>query len=306
MRNPTLHAHSNQLRPLPTWEGIREGGVVALLAPRLRVEERQLVAAFAACGWDATLWQLDDIALTLPGGNELPTLIVDRGVATHDRALFAALAATETTVVNRTATTRLLADRLAFTRHMLVAGVPVPETAVGFGEQGTLRALEQIGYPATLGALQAEATKPDALVHDADAAEALVEHRAMLGNETTVLVQRFIEGNHLRVAVVGTRIIGAETVQVDRRGTTSYELLGPLSPSITCMAEWVISRLGSGVYEIRITEGVGGPVVTSAGNLVDFRSLTDSGVDVAGQIAGYVLAQQHSNSNDRELVAQHG
>ncbi|HUG14758.1 MAG TPA: hypothetical protein VMM78_07025, partial [Thermomicrobiales bacterium] len=285
-------------------EGGRGGEVVALLAPRLRVEERQLMAAFASRGWDASLRSLDDIAVLLQRESGLPALIVDRGVATHDRAVFAALAPPSSVVVNRAATTRLLADRLAFTRHMLIAGVPVPETAVGFGEQGTLRALEQVGYPASLAALQTDASKPDAVLHDTDAAESIVEHRAMLGHETTVLVQRLVPGNHLRVAVVGVDIVGAEAVTVDARGMTRYEPVGPLAPSIERMAQQIVARLGSGVYEIRVTEGVSGPVVTSAGNLVDFRTLTAAGMDVAGRIADFALAQQRSDS--RELVAQHG
>jgi [lysine-biosynthesis-protein LysW]---L-2-aminoadipate ligase len=280
------------------------GGVVALLAPRLRVEERQLMAAFAARGWETSLLALEDVSVSLCGGGGLPSLIVDRGVATHDRAIFAALVSAGSVVVNRTATTRLLADRLAFTRHMLVAGVPVPETAVGFGEQGTLRALEQVGYPATLVAMQSDASRPDAVVHDADAAEAIVEHRSMLAHESTVLVQQLVSGHHLRVAVAGTEVIGVEAVSADARGVMRYEPVGWLAPAIERMAEQVISRLGSGVYEIRVTEGVGGPVVTSAGNLVDFRSLSAAGIDVAGQIADFALAQ--IRSNDRELVAQHG
>src|SRR5690606_12553432 len=120
--------------------GGEAGGGVALLASRLRVEERQLIATFRARGHEATLLDLNDIALSLRTDDHgLPGLIVDRGVATMDRALFAALVAAGSTVVNRTATTRLLADRLAFVRHMLVADVPVPETAVGFGEASTLQ-----------------------------------------------------------------------------------------------------------------------------------------------------------------------
>lgn len=296
-------SHS-QFPPLPLGEG-GWGGEVALLAPRLRVEERQLIAAFGTRGYEAKLLKLDDVAVSLGGDYQgLPELVIDRGVATTDRALFAALVAPGSLVVNRTATTRLLADRLAFARHMLIAGLPVPETAVGFGEASTLRALQQIGYPAALVGVHVDTALPDATIHDEDAAEAIVEHRSMLGHETMVLVQRLVSGRHLRVAVVGAEIIGAETLEAGQRGTTRYEQVTSLAPAVERIAGRVISRLGSGVYEIRFTEGDGGPVVTGAGNLVDFRSLNEAGVDVAGKIADFALAQHRSNQ--RELVAQHG
>jgi [lysine-biosynthesis-protein LysW]--L-2-aminoadipate ligase len=71
-------------------------------------------------------------------------------VATAERAALAALlAASGTTVINRPAATRLLADRLALLRHLIVAGI-VPETIVSFGEEATLAAIERLGFPALL------------------------------------------------------------------------------------------------------------------------------------------------------------
>ena len=47
--------------------------------------------------------------------------------------------------------------------------------------------------------------------------------------------------------------------------------------------------MGSGVYQIEVIETPDGPVVISAGNLVDFRTLADTGL--AGQIADFALAE---------------
>jgi [lysine-biosynthesis-protein LysW]---L-2-aminoadipate ligase len=283
---------------------------VHLLAPRLRVEERQLLAAFSARGVEATLADPTHIAVPLASPQSSVTaLALDRGLATADAALLAALLAQGgTLVVNRAATARLLADRLAFLRHMIVAEIPVPQTTVAFGERATSRALSELGYPALLLPVSVDASNPPARAHDADAGEALVEHRRMLGHESLVLVQRNVLGTRLRLVVVGAAVVGVEVVRQGSDGALQYEEYQPLSPALATVGERVIGRLGSGVYEIQVVESINGPVVTGAGNLVDFRSLSAAGIDVAGLIADFALAQlaKHDTRVETGLETQHG
>jgi [lysine-biosynthesis-protein LysW]--L-2-aminoadipate ligase len=254
--------------------------VLTLLAPRLRVEERLLIQAFAARGQDAQLLDPSGLSVSLTSENPtLPTAVLDRGVATPEAVtLGALLAANGAAVVNRTATTRLLADRLALVRHLVIAGVPVPETVLAFGEEPALAAIEQVGYPAMLLSPQVDPRMADAIVHDRDAAEALIEHRAMLGHERSVLAQRYIEGRSLRFAIVGTQIVACEGADV-------------IPDAARQIVEQVIGRLGSGVYAVKLVESPQGPVVVAASNLTDFRALQDSGHDIAGLIADFTLSQ---------------
>jgi [lysine-biosynthesis-protein LysW]--L-2-aminoadipate ligase len=310
---------SNQDRPVPELgaqnrEGAGHATPVRLLAPRLRVEERQLLAAFTARGCTATLTDPTEYTVPLTSPRARATaLALDRGLATAESALLAALLAQQgTVVVNRTATTRLLADRLALLRHLIVAGLPVPETTVAFGETATLRALGEVGYPARLLPVAVTAANPPAIVHDADAGEALVEHRRMLGRETLVLVQRVIPGPQVRLVVVGGSVVCAEVVPADGEYLPQDEAPVPLPPALAALGERVIDRLGSGVYEIHVVEGCCGPVVTGAGNLVDFRSVTASGHDIAGRIADFALAQlaqyqrPHQTRTTTGLETPHG
>jgi [lysine-biosynthesis-protein LysW]--L-2-aminoadipate ligase len=250
---------------------------VHLLAPRLRVEERQLLASFAERGLDARLVDPQSLSLSMTEPPDtLPALAVDRGVATPESATLAALlAASGTAVVNRAATARLLADRLALLRHLIVADVPVPRTLVAFGQTAALDALRAIGYPALIMSPQVDPRLPDALVEDADTGEAVVEHRAVLGRERVALVQEYVAGQSVRLAVVGTEVLGADA----------------LPQPLVALGQRVVSRLGSGVYELELVEGHAGPVVVAAGNLVGFRALSETGIDVAGRIAGFALSQ---------------
>jgi len=268
---------------------------ITLLAPRMRVEERLLIAAFSDRNSEALLCDATTLSIPLAGTHSsLPSLALNREVATADRATLAALlAANGSTVVNRAATTRLLADRLALLRHLIIAGIPTPKTVVAFGEQPATEALEQVGYPALLQSLQVDRRMPDAVVTDRDAGEAAIEHRAMLGHETALLVQQFVLGDVARVVVVGADIVGVEAICSDG-GKVEYTPYQRDTTTLTELGANVVSRLGSGVYAVEVVESDAGPIVVGASNLVDFRTLHDAGIDIAGKIAEYTLEQAQS------------
>lgn len=273
---------------------------LALLAERLRVEERLLQQAFAAAGWEARLYDPDEIAISLQDGEvELPAVALDREQATPELAALAALlAARGAVVVNRPATTRLLADRLAFLRHLVVAGIPTPPTIVAFGEAATFRAIASLGYPVYLKSLTVDPMMPIAFVEDPDAAEALVEHRRVLGEERAVLVQQAVAepGAVRRMVVVGTELLavlrgrgGDMPMTLEER-----ERWEPLASAL-------VGRLGSGVYVLDVVERDGQPMVLSAENLLQFRELAEQGVPIAERIVAFVMEQvQQATLGTRE------
>lgn len=262
--------------------------MIHLLAPRLRVEERLLMQAFSERGREAALLDAATLSMSLTGdAGVLPGVVLDRDVATGERAVLGALlAAGGAIVVNRTATTRLLADRLALVRHLVIAGTPVPETVVAFGEGPAVTAARTLGYPLRIMAPVVTPSLPDTVAGDADAAEAVIEHRATLAHETSVLLQRLPEGVRWRVAVVGDAIVAATSETAD--GPVPA---GAIPAGVVDLVERVISRLGAGVYAVDIVEAAGGAVVSGASNLVEFRALQQAGHDIAGRIADYTIAQ---------------
>jgi len=262
--------------------------VIHLLAPRLRVEERLLMQAFSERGHEAMLLDASALSIWLTGeSTDLPRVVLDRDAATGERGVLGALlAAGGTVVVNRTATTRLLADRLALVRHLVIAGVAVPETVVAFGEGPAIAAVRALGAPLRIMAAVVTPSLPDAVAGDADSAEAVIEHRATLAHETLVLLQRVPDGTAWRVAVVGDAVVAATSESAD--GSVPA---GEIPDSVAALVERVVSRLGTGVYAVDVVDGAGGSVVTGASNLVEFRALQHAGHDVAGRIAEFTIAQ---------------
>lgn len=293
---------------------------IALLADRLRVEERQLSEAFAARGHESEIVSPASLSagfasdgsarLHIAGataGLFAPDLALDRGGATTERAaLGALLATTGATVINRPATTRLLADRLAAARHLSFAGIPLAETVVSFGEAATFDAIESLGYPVLLKPITSDHDYPLAIIEDRDAAEAIVEHRTVLGDERGVIVQRYVAGpdHSVRLIVVGYMIAGIEqrTLSGWRPGAeTPYEAYDAAPEGLSALGDRVIGRLGSGVYSIEVLEQADGPVVVGVESLVDFRSLVARGIDVAGAIADFALAQVVTPEGERRV-----
>ncbi len=283
---------------------------IALIAERLRVEERLLIDAFSQRGHDAQLvapstlhaafGDVGDVVIEQANngrGSFEFDVALDRGAATTEHAALGALIANcGLAVVNRPATSRLLADRLAVVRHLTFANIPLASTVVSFGEAATFSAIESLGYPVLLKSIVTDHGYPTAIVEDRDAAEAIIEHRVTLGDERGVLVQRLINGSGHSVRLI---VVGDDVFAVERRELRGWRpgpdaefepFVGDASP-LQSLGRRVIERLGSGTYSIEAVESADGPVVVGLENLVDFRTVAGRDCDIAGAIAEFALAQ---------------
>lgn len=272
---------------------------VALLAERLRVEERQIADAFKARGMSSDLIKPESLSVTLNNITDpIADLVIDRAVTTRDTSsLLTLLSANNATIVNRPATSRLLADRMALMRHLIIAGLPVPQSVIAFGEESALEAINKLGYPVVIKTLDVRPSFPSAFVDDRDSAEAIIEHRNVLGHDETTLIQQFQEstsGRSLRAVVIGSEVVAFDARPHDGwrpNPTGDYVNAEDIGDDVRDMATEVISRIGTGVYAILIIETARGPIVTGVENLVQFRHLSEQGIDTAGLIVDFSLTQ---------------
>jgi [lysine-biosynthesis-protein LysW]---L-2-aminoadipate ligase len=272
---------------------------VALLAERVRVEERQIADAFKARGISSTLIKPASLSVTLNDiADPVADLVLDRGVTTRDTSsLLTLLGANNATIVNRPATSRLLADRMALMRHLIIAGLPVPQSVIAFGEESALAAIDELGYPVVIKTLDVRPSFPSAFVDDRDSAEAIIEHRDVLGHDQTTLIQQFQEstsGRSLRAVVIGSEVVAFDARPHDGwrpNPTGEYVNAEDVGDNVRELATEVISRIGTGVYAILIIETADGPIVTGVENLVQFRHLSEQGVDPADLIVDFSLTQ---------------
>ena len=291
---------------------------VAFLASRVRVEEKLLLAAYAARGVEPL--RLDERSLSLrldastppesaPHGRERSRRgILDGIEVLHDRSISMGAAAHLTEVleargvrcVNSSTVVRTCGDKLRTTLALDRAGIPQPETRVAFSREEALRLLdEELGYPAVLKPTVGSWGRLVARLNDRHAAEAVLEDRELLGNWThrSLYLQRLVDkpGRDVRVFVVGSEPVAAIyrtsehwiTNTARGGGVSRCEVSSPLADLALAAA----GAVGGGILAVDLVEDPDrGPLVLEVNHGMEFRnSIEPTGVDIPGAMVDYVL-----------------
>lgn len=257
---------------------------VGVLCARGRVEENALMAALADAGIVSALFPPADEPLPVgplvpsPTGRPFPVpqLVVDRHpirqiaravLATCDAlgvpALCAGIAAT--------------GDRLDMASALAARGLPRPLSALCTSEDAALEAVEAMGLPATLLPLDLQSTPIPLL--DQDAAEAVIEHRAVLGGVagSLGLIQAGSPATETLVKVLV--VDGAASALETAPGTT-------VPDQALRLAEQAARALNADLIALIIALGSPELVVWDAHPVPDFRdALPIAGISVALAIA---------------------
>lgn len=284
---------------------------VGVLCARVRVEEKQLMAALAEAGALPTPLPPADVPLpvgpplassvgpygaTGAGGGALGArIIVDR---CQDRAVAAAIL----TVCRGLGATTLDAglaatgDRLAVAGGLAAAGLPRPETRLACSAAAALGALGELGYPGTLLPLLAGSAAVALL--DEDTAEAVVEHREVLGStrQALALVQAGAPDPSARALVV---VVDGRAVAVGYLGPTSAggAQPSPLPVAALRLAEAAAAALGAVVVGIEVALTRHGPVVWDVQAVPEYRHSVPLGsATVATTVAAAAMARLGSEN----------
>ena len=280
---------------------------IGVLCARVRVEEKQLIAALAAAG--APAMPLPPTGAPLPIGPVPPPspfgppdgvaarLIVDR---CQDRAVAAATLPVCRALGGLTLDAGIAAtgDRLAVASALAAFGVARPTTRLVCSEEAAFAALEEVGYPGTLLPLGAGAA-PTTLL-DRDSAEAVLEHRAVLGagRQRLGLIQAGAPGgDRLTIVVVGGRAVGL----VEPVGAGDW---APHRVAAIEAAEAAAEALGAAFVGIEVARTAAGVVVWDVQAVPEFRNAVPLGeASVAEALAMLALSWL---DGDRKSDVAHG
>lgn len=277
---------------------------IGVLCARVRVEEKQIIAAIGEAGFVAV--PVPPASAPLPPGPASPecamlgeildattgeTLRQPVGVII-DRAVNRSVAAATLPLVRlggiRTidAGTAATGTRLQVAAALAVAGVPRPASLVGFSEASSVAAVASLGYPSTmLGAVPGSSTTH---LHDADTADAVIEHRVVLGeeDEAIVLLQAGAPGAEARTLV---HVIGGRAIAIDGAGATDDGL---------AIAEQVARVLQASMVTVELARTDEGLVVWDVLPVSDFRQARLLGeASVAEAIARVAVARALSEAS---------
>ena len=270
---------------------------IGVLCARVRVEEKQIIAALADAGVVAL--PVPPASTPMPPGPasaDMATL----GTRQHDgESAHHALGTVVDRCQNRHVAATLLpllklsgievidaglaatASRIEVATALATAGIARPQAFVAVSEGTALDAAARLGYPATLFPQDAAAA-PTALL-DHDTAEAVIEHRVVLGahGEAIMLLQAGTprEAEHGRHHVVGGEVVAVEGALT---GAPAREL-----------AVAAADALGATAITVDIAEVDGALVVWDVQAVADFRLATLTGSRTVGEALAALVTGGH-------------
>lgn len=271
---------------------------LAVLASRIRVEEKLIFEALDRRRIPYA--HVDDRALAFTLGGLIPRYeaALHRSIA-QTRGLYAVrmLEAAGTRVVNSSHVIETCGDKALTSLALARAGVPIPKTAVALTPAAALVTIEAIGYPVVLKPLTGSWGRLLARVNDRDAAEAILEHRAVLGTAAheIVYVQEYVDkpGRDIRAIVIGGDVIAAmyrrSSHWITNTARGGEPVACPVTEEIADLSRRASQAVGGGAVAVDLLERPDGDlVVNEVNHTMEFHGIVAAtGVDVAGRLAEF-------------------
>ena len=275
---------------------------IGVLYSRVRVEEKWIFAALEKRGIDYE--RLDDRTVSFdlddPQRWRVFDAVLERSISfTSGLNALRILNAYGVPTVNTAAVAEICGDKLTTSVMLAKAGVPQPHNIVAFTPEAALDAIELIGYPVVLKPVVGSWGRLLAKINDRDAAEAVLEHKAMLGSvqHSVFYIQEFIKkpGRDIRAIMVGDRVLTAiyrkseHWITNTARGGAGE--VCPVTPEIETLCLKAAAAVGGGVLAVDLVEHPEkGLMVNEINHTMEFHTAQPiSGVDIADEIVNYVL-----------------
>ena len=275
---------------------------LAVLLSRVRVEEKWIFAALERRGINYD--KLDDRKVFFDLDNPEPwkkyDAILERSLRySSGMNILRILNAWGIPTVNTAKVSEVCGDKLATSAALKKAGVPQPKTVLAFAPDAGIAAIEEMGYPVVLKPVVGSWGRLLAKINDRDAAEALLEHKSVLGSvqHSVFYLQEYIEkpGRDIRVFVVGDEAVTAiyrkspHWITNTARGGAGE--VCEITPEIAEISVKAAQAVGGGILAIDILEHPDrGYLINEINHTMEFHTLAPiTGVDVAGIMADYLI-----------------
>jgi [lysine-biosynthesis-protein LysW]--L-2-aminoadipate ligase len=276
---------------------------IGVLLSRVRVEEKWLFEALEARGLNYD--RLDDRQVKFDLAHPEPWLhydvILERSIS-YGRGLYACqvLNTWGIPTVNSARVAATCGDKLATSTALQANGVPQPAVRVAFTPEAALELIEQMGYPVVLKPVVGSWGRLVSKVNDREAAEALLEHREVLGNyqQQIYYIQEYVpkpNGRDIRAFVVGDETIAAiyrtsaHWITNTARGGAASNC--PVTPDLNAICVAATKAVGGGVLAIDVLEDPDrGFLINEVNHTMEFHSsVPATGVDIPGKVIDYVV-----------------
>lgn len=234
--------------------------------------------------------------------NNLDYDVVLERCINHSRALYALkiLNSHDVNTVNSYEVANTCGSKFLTVMAMIKNRIPTPRSFICFTPESAIQAMERLGYPCVI--------KPDtgswgrliAKINDRDAAEAVLEHKMILGSyhHSIFHIQEYVQknGRDIRSFVVGDECIAAIyrssehwITNTARGGSVSS---CPLSEELKEMSLKAAASVGGGVVALDLFETENGLTVNEINYTMEFKnSIEATGVDIPAKIVDHVIRE---------------
>jgi [lysine-biosynthesis-protein LysW]--L-2-aminoadipate ligase len=274
---------------------------IGVLLSRVRIEEKWIFSSMEKRGIDYD--RCDDRSvyfnLTNPEPWQVYDAILERSISyANGLAALRILNDWGMLTINTAAVAEACGDKLMTSSKLSLAGVPQPENRIAFSQESAIQAIEELGYPVVLKPLVGSWGRLLAKINDRDAAEAILEHKEILGSylHSIYYIQEYIHkpGRDIRAFVIGNEVVAA-IYRKSQHWITNTARGGegeicPITPEINDLCLKSAAAVGGGVLAIDIIEHPDrGYLVNEINHTMEFHtSQPVTGVDIADCIVEYI------------------
>ncbi|MFX0093855.1 MAG: lysine biosynthesis protein LysX, partial [Candidatus Hodarchaeota archaeon] len=199
--------------------------------------------------------------------------------------------------INSSSVAEICGSKLLTSVKLKEFNIPQPNVNIAFTPESALRAIEWLGYPVVLKPIVGSWGRLLAKVNDRDAAEALLEHKCILGSyhHSIFYIQEYIEkqGRDIRSFVIGDSCIAAiyresnHWITNTARGGRASNCI--ITDEINELSLKSTMAIGGGILAIDLIETPDKLMVTEVNHTMEFRnSITTTGVNIPEKIVDYV------------------
>lgn len=273
---------------------------IGVLCSRIRAEEKLLFTELERRGLEYE--KIDDREQIFNlHQREYPFDVVLERSIQHSRALYMLKIMNDAGVptVNSYHVALTCGDKFLTTQALVHAGAPTPRCLLAFTPESALEAMEQLGYPVVLKPVIGSWGRMVSKINDRDAAEAILEHRDVLGNyqHSIFYIQEYIDkpGRDIRTFVIGDECIAAiyrtseHWITNTARGGIASKC--SVTHELADLSIRAAHAVGGGVVAIDLLETRDGRMLVNEVNYtMEFRnSIETTGVNIPARIIDYVL-----------------
>ncbi len=273
---------------------------VGFLHSLVRKEEKLLIGEFNK-RQNVNLAMMDDrqICFDLTHRPEVD-VIVERSI-NHSRALHALRLYQSLGVpcVNNYEVSLTCGDKILTAVALQDHRVAQPDLRIAFTIDSALEAIEELGYPVVLKPAVGSWGRLLSKVNDRDAAEAILEHKTVLGSyhHSIFFIQKYVDkkGRDIRAFVVGDDCIAAiyrssmHWITNTARGAIASRC--PVTPELGELCLQAANAVGGGVLAVDLFESNDGYLVNEVNYTMEFRnSIETTGVNIPDKVVDHVIS----------------